>query len=254
MAGAAIAFVVAALTTPVGVSGAFLLVPVQLSLLGVPVAQVAPTNLLFNVVSIPGALARFRGRLKVDRALVVPLLAGAVPGVVVGVVVRTQFLTGTDAFLIVMAVVLAPIGLWLALSRPPASDAEGDGRRVGAPGLFAIAFAAGVAGGLYGVGGGSMIAPVLVALGLSVVAVAPATLLVTFASSIIGLAAFVVLATPSFDSSPDWALGVSMGVGGLGGSYLGARIQPRVPEHALRVALGVVSILLAARYLLQVLL
>ncbi|MGH2958810.1 MAG: sulfite exporter TauE/SafE family protein [Solirubrobacterales bacterium] len=258
VAGAAIAFVVAALTTPVGVSGAFLLVPVQLSVLGVPVAQVAPTNLLFNVVSIPGALVRYRERIRTDHSLITPLLAGGVPGVVAGVitgvVLRTQFLNGTDAYLIVMAALLAPMGLWLALSRPPAAEASGEPRRVATPTLIGIAFAAGVAGGLYGVGGGSIIAPVLVALGLSVIAVAPAALIVTFVSSVAGLAAFLLLSTPSFDSSPDWPLGIAMGIGGLGGGYLGARIQPRVPERALRVGLGVISVLLAVRYALQILL
>jgi uncharacterized protein len=46
---------VAALTAPVGVSGAVFLLPVQLSVLQVPNPQVTPTNLLFNVVSGPGA-------------------------------------------------------------------------------------------------------------------------------------------------------------------------------------------------------
>lgn len=252
IAGAAIAFVVAALTTPVGVSGAFLLVPIQLSVLGVPLAQVAPTNLLFNVVSIPGALARYRGRIRSERDLIAPLLAGGVPGVVTGVALRTQVLTGTDGYLIVMAVLLAPMGLWLALTRSPSEPEKS--RRIAEPALLAIAFAAGVAGGLYGVGGGSIVAPVLVALGLSVLAVAPAALIVTFVSSVAGLAAFMLLSAPTFESNPDWQLGIAMGIGGLGGGYIGARTQPRVPEHALRLGLGVISLLLAARYALQVLL
>ena len=57
-AGAAIAVV----TAPVGVSGAVFLLPFQISVLGVPSLAVTPTNLLFNVISIPGALARYRRR------------------------------------------------------------------------------------------------------------------------------------------------------------------------------------------------
>jgi uncharacterized protein len=52
--------VIAALTTPVGVSGAVFLLPVQVSLLGVPSPAVTPTNLLFNVVATPGGLLRYR--------------------------------------------------------------------------------------------------------------------------------------------------------------------------------------------------
>lgn len=48
---------ISVVTAPVGVSGAVFLLPVQLSVLGVPSPAVTPTNLLFNVVAVPGALA-----------------------------------------------------------------------------------------------------------------------------------------------------------------------------------------------------
>ena len=57
--GALCAFLVALVTTPAGVSGAVLLLPVQLSLLGVPSPAVTPTNLVFNVGATPGGLLRF---------------------------------------------------------------------------------------------------------------------------------------------------------------------------------------------------
>jgi hypothetical protein len=46
-------------TTPAGVSGAVLLLPIQLSILHVPSPAVTPTNLLFNVAAVPGGLLRF---------------------------------------------------------------------------------------------------------------------------------------------------------------------------------------------------
>lgn len=51
--------------------------------------------------------------------------------------------------------------------------------------------------------------------------------------------------------APEWALGVSMGVGGICGSYLGARLQRRLPEAALRRLLGIVCLALAVRYAVQ---
>lgn len=53
-------FVLATVTTPVGVSGAVSLLPVQLSVLHVPNPRITPTNLLFNVISGPGGLIRYR--------------------------------------------------------------------------------------------------------------------------------------------------------------------------------------------------
>ena len=50
-----VAFVVSALTAPAGVSGAFLLLPFQMSVLGFTSPAVSPTNLIFNVLATPGA-------------------------------------------------------------------------------------------------------------------------------------------------------------------------------------------------------
>ncbi len=51
--GALCAFLLTLVTTPAGVSGAVLLLPIQLSVLHVPSPAVTPTNLLFNVVAAP---------------------------------------------------------------------------------------------------------------------------------------------------------------------------------------------------------
>lgn len=67
-------------TSPVGVSGAVFLLPVQLSLLHVPSPAVTPTNLLFNVVSGPGALARYRRNGQLTGPLARLLIAGTLPG------------------------------------------------------------------------------------------------------------------------------------------------------------------------------
>jgi uncharacterized protein len=53
------AFVLAAVATPAGISGAVLLLPFQVSVLGTPSPAVTPTNLLYNVVATPGALYRY---------------------------------------------------------------------------------------------------------------------------------------------------------------------------------------------------
>ena len=52
--------------------------------------------------------------------------------------------------------------------------------------------------------------------------------------------------------SPDWTLGIAAGLGGLAGGWLGATIQPAVPERALRTLLGVLALALAVVYVAQV--
>lgn len=245
--GAVIAFAVALLTTPVGVSGAVFLVPVQVSVLGVPSPSVTPTNLLYNLVAIPGALARFHREGRLAGRLTRVLAVGSLPGVVIGAVIRVELLSSPHAFYLVIAAVLGPLGAWLALLRP--ARARSDGRAPMRWITFA-AFAVGIVGGIYGIGGGSILAPILVGVGFTVAEVAPATLAATFITSIAGVATYAVLSIEGTgDIAPDWLLGLSMGLGGLAGSYLGARFQSRLPEALLRRGLGILALALALRYL-----
>lgn len=245
--GAGIAFLVATVTTPVGISGAVFLVPVQVSLLHTPSPSVTPTNLLYNLIATPGALARYAARGIAGAPLTSALVLGTLPGVVIGAVIRVEFLAGPDAFYLVIAAVLAPLGAWLALGRSPAgrTPPRPNDRRI-----TALALLVGTVGGIYGIGGGSLLGPILVGLGFSVIEVAPAALASTFLTSIVGVVAYAVLSLRASGSiAPDWIVGVGIGVGGLLGGFLGASLQPRIPEELLRRGLGLLALGLGARYL-----
>ena len=111
-------FLIASVTAPVGISGAVFLLPVQLSLLQVPSPAVTPTNLLYNVVAGPGALARYRHQGQLTGPLAGQLLTGTVPGVILGAVIRVYFAAGPRLFRLLAAAVLLPLGIWLC-TRPP---------------------------------------------------------------------------------------------------------------------------------------
>ncbi|ULR53993.1 TSUP family transporter [Streptomyces deccanensis] len=254
--GLAAGLLIATVTAPAGVSGAVFLLPVQLSVFGVPSPAVTPTNLLYNVVAGPGALWRYRrdGALRGDLAR--RLVLGTLPGVVVGAAVRVFAFPGPNVFRLLIAVLLLPLGLWLCLRaltparhlrQPPAGEL--------APcTLTVLALAVGVIGGMYGIGGGSLLGPVLAARGLPVARVAPAALAATFATSLVGAAAYALLSLASSgDIAPNWWLGLACGIGGLLGGYLGARLQPRLPERALRLLLGALATALGALYAAQTL-
>jgi uncharacterized membrane protein YfcA len=114
------------------------------------------------------------------------------------------------------------------------------------------AFVVGVIGGMYGIGGGSILGPILVGSGMAVSVVAPAALASTFITSIVGVATFAVLQLNASGSiGPDWSLGIACGLGGLCGGYLGASLQPHLPETALRVLLGLLAFGLAVLYATQ---
>src|SRR5260370_9175820 len=86
------AYVIAVVATPVGISGAVLLLPFQVSVLGTPSPAVTPTNLLYNVISTPGALYRYWRQGQTGESLALVLITGTLPGVIAGSVIRVELL------------------------------------------------------------------------------------------------------------------------------------------------------------------
>jgi uncharacterized protein len=248
--GAVLAFLLALATTPAGVSGAVLLLPVQLSVLHVPSPSVTPTNLLFNVAATPGGLLRFAHEHRLGGPLTRLLTAGTLPGVIAGAVLRVEVFSGSRSFTIIAALVLLPLGLWLLLGAQNIAPARPEPTRRHRQASWLLALIVGTIGGLYGIGGGSILAPILIALGYSVYEVAPATLTATFLTSIAGIATYQILQLVHGGViAPQWILGACLGAGGFLGSYCGARLQQRLPERSLRRLLGLIACLVAARYL-----
>ncbi|MGW1226042.1 sulfite exporter TauE/SafE family protein [Streptomyces sp. NPDC002530] len=252
--GFASGFLISVVTAPVGVSGAVFLLPVQVSVLGVPSPAVTPTNLLYNVVAGPGALLRYGRAGQLGGPLTRLLIAGTVPGVVIGAVLRVHAVPGPRTFRLLVAVLLLPLGLWLWVRS--ARPAEPRTHRPLSPrATTSLALVVGVAGGIYGIGGGSLLGPVLVGRGVPVATVAPAALASTFVTSVVGAATYALLSlTATGDVAPDWPLGLACGAGGLLGGYLGARLQPHLPETALTHLLAALATAVGALYAVQVLL
>lgn len=270
-----VALAISALTTPAGVSGAFLLLPFQISALGLASPAASATNLVFNIIAAPGGVYRYAREGRMVWPLAWTICLGTLPGVVLGAVIRVRFLADPHSFKLFAGCVLLWLGarlLWQAVRGTGAEAANGAVRvtmvsphRVEyefgkerfafrpAP-LLLLGLAVGLAGGVYGVGGGAIIAPFLAAaVGLPLYTAAGACLLATFVTSVAGVAAFEVMGLAAQGAGalvrPDWALGALFGVGGLAGTYLGARLQKRVPERWIRMALGAMVLCLGAAYL-----
>jgi uncharacterized protein len=274
-----VAFVVSALTAPAGVSGAFLLLPFQVSVLGFTSPAVSPTNLIFNVLATPGGVYRYVREGRVAWPLAWVVILGTLPGVFVGALLRVTLLSDPARFEAFVGLVLLYLGVRLLYETYAAgreqSPERGDAgtvnitgvsvRRVGyefrgkvysfsVPAVFALSLVVGVIGGIYSIGGGSIIAPFLVTIfALPVYTVAGATLIGTFVTSVAGVAFFELLALTgvgpeSAAIAPDWLLGITLGLGGLAGTYAGARLQRYLPDFWIRAVLGTLVTLLALRY------
>jgi len=149
-------------------------------------------------------------------------------------------------------VVLIPLGCWLALTRPPAGldVPAGPARVIPVPLLVVLAVVVGCVGGIYGIGGGAILAPVLIGSGQRASVVAPAALASTFVTSVAGVTTFTLLSLYHPGAvAPDWPTGLALGAGGLAGGYTGARIQSRMPDVLIRRLVGILVIAIGAGYL-----
>ncbi len=295
------AFVVSFFTSMGGVSGAFLLLPFQMSFLGYTNPSVSATNQVFNIVATPGGVYRYWREGRMVWPLTWMVIAGTLPGVFIGAFVRVSYLPNPKHFKLFAAGVLLYIGIKMVRdllkknkdqdskagsekqfqesmkrSRSKTGDAATDEekrlnpvtvthfnlKRLGYTfydesfdvsfwGIFALSFIVGIVGGIYGIGGGAVIAPFFVTFfGLPVYTVAGAALMGTFVTSVAGVGFYQILAPfyPNMSVAPDWILGALFGVGGVAGMYLGARCQKFVPAVAIKWMLAGVIIFTALKY------
>ena len=80
------------LTSMGGISGAFLLLPLQMSVLSFTSPAVSATNLVSNLVATPGGIHRYAREEPVIWPLALLVVAGSIPGVVAGGLIRLSYL------------------------------------------------------------------------------------------------------------------------------------------------------------------
>jgi uncharacterized membrane protein YfcA len=277
-----VAFGISLCTSMGGVSGAFLLLPFQVSFLNFDSPAVSATNHLFNIVAIPSGVYRYIKEGRMVWPLTWAVIIGTLPGVFLGSFIRITFLPDPTSFKRFAALVLLYIGIRLVRdilqrSSMPAAKSPGadstlelrvsnqqftlkyisfsfnnEDYQVGSLPLICLSLAVGMIGGIYGIGGGAIIAPFFVTVfGLPVYTVAGAALAGTLLTSIAGVAFFQLLAPmyPNLAIAPDWQLGLLFGLGGAAGMYCGARLQRFVPAIAIKAILALAILFTALRYL-----
>jgi len=279
----AVAFFVSFFTSMGGVSGAFLLLPFQVSFLGYTAPSVSATNHVFNIVAIPSGVYRYIREGRMLWPLTWAVIIGTLPGVFIGAWIRVVYLPDPQRFKLFVGVVLLYIGWRLLMdvvkraaknqkvagttpqeSSPSVRVIENSWQKIrfeynrdcfsfSPPIVYIICFLVGIAGGIYGIGGGSIVAPFFVAIiGLPVYTVAGAALMGTFVTSLAGVLFYHVLARfyPMMSIGPDWQLGMLFGLGGIFGMYLGARTQKYVPAWIIKGILCASVLFVAGKYIL----
>lgn len=119
-----VAFVISFFTSMGGVSGAFLLLPFQISVLGFSSPSVSPTNMVYNIIAIPSGVYRYIKEGRMAWPLATIIIAGTLPGVFVGVFFRIRYLPDPKHFKIFVGCVLLYVALKLLYELRANSEKE----------------------------------------------------------------------------------------------------------------------------------
>jgi uncharacterized membrane protein YfcA len=225
------AFAVSFGTSMGGGAGAFLLLPFQMSFLGYTAPSVSATNQLFNIVAIPSGVYSYLKEKRMVWPLTWAVVLGTLPGVLLGAVIRVNYLPDPRNFKVFAGRVLGYIGLRMARDLFKNKEKKGessfrksvkDSKGAASAGhvtvrefslqrisyefsgetytcstmlIFAMSLVVGVVGGVYGIGGGSIVAPFFVSIcGLPVYTVAGAELMGPLVTSVVDVAFYQILA------------------------------------------------------------
>ncbi|MCX7612761.1 MAG: sulfite exporter TauE/SafE family protein [Caldimicrobium sp.] len=252
-----------------GISGAFLLLPFQVSILGYTAPSVTATNHLFNVIAIPSGVYRYWKEKRFYYPLTILITLGTLPGVILGYFLRISLFESLKNFKLLVGLVLLVIGVKLLLdlifprkqagfSPEPIKTIKIDLLHlkfeydkqlytINNIALVLTALIIGVIGGIYGIGGGALMAPILLAFfRIPPYVFAGATLFGTFLTSLLGVIIFVVGGI-----GPDFFLGSLFGLGGFLGIYLGAIFQKKVPQKLIAFFLTFILLYISYEYIMS---
>ena len=108
-----VAMVISFFTSMGGISGAFLLLPFQMSVLNYTAPSVSGTNHVFNIVAIPSGVYRYIKEGRMAWPLTWVVIAGTLPGVFIGYYLRVRYLPDPRIFKLFVGCVLLYIGVTL---------------------------------------------------------------------------------------------------------------------------------------------
>lgn len=250
----------------VGLTGGIATLPFMMSVLNFTSPSVSSTNLLFVLISPFGSVYSYWKEKRMLWHLGVVAGLGGVLGSFFGPMIRVGPLGDITKFKVLFGVLLGLVGLRLLLKKHMEIGIGRIERSTGSlsrqdfifsdnsyayPPVF-VFFGGVIAGTIsttFGLGTGFILVPFYTTvLRLPIYAVAGSALLSTLIISTAGAVVYSSLST-SISTVPDVRLGLLLGVGGVLGGFMSAKVQRRVSSNTLHKALGATLFLWAMTYL-----
>ncbi len=239
---AGISFVAAFIFALGGVGGAIILVPIMISL-GIPVNTAKPIGLFYNTISLSGASVYNIRQKRLDWRAGLPIIVSSLVFAVVGAY-ASKFIPVRIVLIVFIAFLLFASGMFLFYKKKGRETYRDD---VPYFSLTLVGSFAGFLSGLLGIGGGNIIAPLMLMLGFDPKKVTAITAFVVPFSSFTGFLTYWMM------GNIDWKITLIASVSGLVGAILGTRfMHNRLQAKTVKKILAIILIIMATKLIIKI--
>jgi uncharacterized membrane protein YfcA len=238
---APISFVAAFIFSLGGVGAAIILIPIM-NAFGIPLSLAKPVGLFYNTVSMAGASVSNIRNKRLDFKLGIPIIIFSFLFAIIGAWV-SQFIAPKIILFLFIGFLLFSGFMFLFHKKNESIVYREDKPYLA---LSAIGGIAGLLSGLLGIGGGGIIAPLMLMLGFNPKKIAAITAFVVPFSSFSGFLTYWAM------GSINWRLLAITAIAGLAGATLGTMfMQKRLNPKVVKKILAVILLLMAAKMMFQ---
>lgn len=232
-----ISFIAALVFSLGGIGGAIILIPVLVSL-GIPINVAKPVGLFYNTISLTGAnVANIRNKL-LDFRGAIPIIVTSFLFAIVGAWV-SQYIPRQIILGLFIAFLVFSGFMFLFHKRKEPEVYREDNPMIA---LSLIGILAGLLSGILGIGGGSIISPLLLMLGLNPKKITTITAFVVPFSSFSGFITYWSI------GAVDWRLSLIAAFSGMAGATLGTWfMHKKLNSKTVKNILAFILLLMAAK-------
>jgi len=225
-----------------GIGSAIILVPIMVSL-GIPINSAKPIGLFINTVSMTGASINNIKNKRLDFKMGIPIIIASFIFAIVGAYI-SKFIPG-NIIIIVFATFLTFSGLMFLFHKKK----ETENYRTDSPfvKLTLIGAFAGLLSGMLGIGGGGIISPLMLMLGLNPKKITAITAFVVPFSSLSGFLTYWAM------GSVNWRLLIIATIAGTIGATVGTIfMQKKLNAGTVKKILAIILLLMAVKMIFKV--
>jgi len=232
-----ISFIAAFIFSLGGIGAAIILIPVMVSL-GIPITSAKPVGLFYNTVSLVGASISNIKNKRLDFKVGIPIIIFSFIFAAAGAYL-SKFIPSKFIMILFICFLLFSGSMFLFFKNKGTDTYRKD---VPVVKLSLIGVIAGLLSGLLGIGGGSVISPLMLILGFNPKKIAAVTAFVVPFSAFSGFITYWSI------GAIDWSILPIVSVGGIGGATMGTIfMQKKLNAKVVKKILAVILLLMAVK-------